>query len=120
MLTDPVAVRLAQVAVPVKLGEAVLAFKPSAVEVAVDTGLLASDVLSTLPRPIILFVIPETVPVKLGDAKLAFRPSALVAAIERGLSASAVLSTLPRPTSDLVDVTAGRASLCARVSKGVQ
>ena len=39
-----------------------------AVCVAVDTGLLASDVLSTLPRPTIALVTPETVPVNVGEA----------------------------------------------------
>ena len=47
--------------VPVKVGDAVLAFKPKAAKVAVETGLRASEVLSTFPRPTMAFVIPETV-----------------------------------------------------------
>jgi hypothetical protein len=105
MLTVPVAVKLAQVAVPVKLGEAVLAFKPSAEEVAVDTGLLASEVLSTFPSPTMAFVIPETVPVKVGDAVSAFNPRAAEVAVETGLFASEVLSTFPNPRSAFVTKT---------------
>ena len=48
---------------------AVLNFKFNAVCVAVDIGLFASDVLSTLSKPTILLVIPETVPVNVGFAK---------------------------------------------------
>jgi len=44
--------------------------------VAVETGLLASLVLSTFPRPTIDFVIPLTVPVKVGEAMLAFKSRA--------------------------------------------
>ena len=51
------------VTVPVNVGEARFAFKLRAVWVAVDTGLFASLVLSTFPRPTIVAVIPETVPV---------------------------------------------------------
>ena len=50
-----------------------LAFKSRADCAAVDTGLFASEVLSALPKPTILFVIPPTVPVKVGDAKSAFK-----------------------------------------------
>ena len=63
--------------VPVKVGEALSAFKSRAACVAVDTGLLASDVLFTLPKPTMADVIPETVPVKVGDARLAFKPRAV-------------------------------------------
>ena len=41
----------------------------------VETGLFRSVVLSTLAKPTIDFVIPETVPVKVGEAKLAFKLS---------------------------------------------
>jgi len=41
----------------------------NAVCVAVDIGLLTSEVLSTLPKPTILLVIPDTVPVNVGFAK---------------------------------------------------
>ena len=110
--------------VPVRVGEAkfafkfkdastllMLAFKFRAVCVAVDIGLLASDVSSALPKPIILFVIPPTVPVKVGEAKsafkfkdastllmLAFKFRAVCVAVEIGLLASDVLSALPKPT----------------------
>ena len=48
------------------------AFKFNAVCVNVDIGLLASEVLSTLPNPTIVLVIPDTVPVNVGEAKFAF------------------------------------------------
>ena len=54
--------------VPVKVGEASGALRSKAVCVAVDTGLLASDVLSTLPRPTWVFVTPATVPVNVGES----------------------------------------------------
>ena len=63
------------VTVPVKVGLARLAFKSSAVCCAVDTGLLASLVLVTLPNPTIDAVTPDTVPVKVGLASGAFSPS---------------------------------------------
>jgi hypothetical protein len=63
--------------VPVKVGDAMLAFNPSAAEVAVETGLFASEVLSTFPNPTMAAVIPPTVPVKVGDARLAFKPRAV-------------------------------------------
>ena len=49
--------------VQVNVGFARFACKPKAVCVAVDTGLLTSLVLSTLPNPTMSFVIPPTVPV---------------------------------------------------------
>jgi hypothetical protein len=52
----------------VKVGLAKFAFKFKAVCVAVETGLLASLVLSTLPNPTIAFVMPPTVPEKVGFA----------------------------------------------------
>ncbi len=55
--------------VPVKVGDARLAFKSSAVCWAVDTGLAVSAVLFTFPSPTIVAVIPDTVPVKVGLAK---------------------------------------------------
>ena len=45
------------------------------VYVADDTGLSASDVSSTLPRPTIALVTPDTVPVKEGEAKGALEVS---------------------------------------------
>ena len=56
------------VGVPVNAGEASGALKSSAVCVAVETGLLASEVLSTLPSPTCVAVTPETVPVNVGEA----------------------------------------------------
>ena len=53
------------ITVPVNVGPAKLAFKFSAVCCAVETGLLASLVLSTLPKPIMVFVRPSTVLVNL-------------------------------------------------------
>ena len=50
----------------VNAGLIVLAFAFNAVCVGVDTGLLASVVLSTLPSPTAPLDIPPTVPVKLG------------------------------------------------------
>ena len=55
--------------VPVKVGEARGAFKSRAVCVAVDTGLLASVVLSTLDRPTSVFVIPVGVLIT-GDVRV--------------------------------------------------
>ena len=61
------------VTVPVNVGEASGDFRSSAVCVAVEIGLDASEVLSADPKPTIVFVIPETVPVNVGEAKGAFR-----------------------------------------------
>ena len=49
--------------VPVKVGLLNGAFESNAVCVAVETGFAKSLVLSTLPNPTILFVMPESVPV---------------------------------------------------------
>jgi hypothetical protein len=57
--------------VPVNAGLAFGANKFNAFWVAVDTGLLASDVLLTLPSPTIVAVIPFTVPVKVAPLRLA-------------------------------------------------
>ena len=85
------------VTVPVKAGLARGAFRSRAVWVADETGLLASAVLSALPRPTMPLVTPVTVPVKVGLARGAFRSRADWVAVETGLAVSAVLSTLPRP-----------------------
>ena len=60
--------------VPVKVGELISALRFKAVCPAVDTGLLASEVLSTFPSPTCVAVteIPETVPVKVGEAIVLF------------------------------------------------
>ena len=60
------------VKVPVNVGDAKFAFNANAVVVAVETGLLASEVLSQLPRPTIVLSIPLTVPVNVGDARVAY------------------------------------------------
>ena len=73
-------------------------FRFKAVCAAVETGLAASLVLSTLESPTIDFDIPETVPVNVGAFKLAFKFKAVCAAVETGLDASLVLSTLESPT----------------------
>jgi len=106
---------------PVSVGLAKSAFKLRAVWVAVETGLFASLVLSTLPNPTIVLVIPDTVPVKVGDAILAFKLSAVWVAVETGLFASLVLSTLPNPTivlvmPDTVPVNVGLAKLAFKLS----
>ena len=95
--------------VPLKVGLALLAFPsiiPSSILrascVALEIGLLVSDVLSTLPRPTMDFVMPCTVPLKVGLANGAFKLSASCVAFEIGLFESDVLSTLPSPTIDLV------------------
>jgi hypothetical protein len=56
----PEIVTSAAVSVPVNVGAAFGAFKSSAVCVAVETGLLASEVLSTFPRPTEDFVSAAT------------------------------------------------------------
>ena len=60
---------------------------------AVDTGLLASEVLSQLPNP--TFALVRLV-------KFAFKSNAACVAVETGLFASEVLSRLPNPTFALV------------------
>lgn len=69
---------------------------------AVDTGLDASAVLSTDPKPTIDLVIPDTVPVNVGLAMLAFRSNAVCCAVDNGFAASDVLLTFPSPTIDAV------------------
>ena len=88
--------------VPVKVGVAKRAFASSAPCIALEIGLLVYDVLSTLPRPTMDFVIAATVPVKVGLAKGAFVSRAPCVALDIGLLVSAVLSILPRPTIALV------------------
>ena len=58
--------------IPVNVGPARFAFRSNAVCVAVDIGLLTSEVLSTFPRPTIALVIPATVPVNVGLANGAY------------------------------------------------
>ena len=56
----------------VNVGLIILAFAFNAVCVGVDTGLLASVVLSTLPSPTAALDTPTTFPVKLGLSSGAF------------------------------------------------
>ena len=97
-----VAVCVGAVGLPVRAGEANGASKFNAAWVAVDIGLLASEVLLTLPRPTIAAVMPLTVPVNVGLAmgavRLAIRFNAAWVAVDIGLLASEVLLTLPKPT----------------------
>ena len=85
-------VPVGKLGVPVKVGEAKGAFKSKAVCVAVLTGLSASAVLSTFPRPTIALVIPPTVPVKVGDAK-----GAAPVTSATGMLALAVIAEVPDP-----------------------
>ena len=68
----PFTVAFAIVVEPVNVGDAIFAFRANADCVAVDTGLFASLVLSTLANPTIDFVIPFTVPVKVGESNDAY------------------------------------------------
>ena len=77
-LTDEAPVKLTD---PVNDGLADGAFNASAVAAAVEIGLDASEVSSTLDKPIIDFVIPETVPVNVGEAIGAFVPTKVVSAV---------------------------------------
>ncbi|MFM7985712.1 MAG: hypothetical protein ACKPKO_41005, partial [Candidatus Fonsibacter sp.] len=81
----------------------VFCFPFNAVCVRLDMGLLASEVLSTLPKPTIALVIPLTVPEKLGLASGALVSSAVCVNVDMGLPMSVVLSTLPKPTIRLSD-----------------
>ena len=65
-------------------------------------GLPRSLVLSTLPKPTIVLVIPDAVPVNEGLAVGAFADSAVAVAVEIGLFASLVLPTLLKQTMSLV------------------
>ena len=115
-LGNPTIVLLIPPTVPVKVGEAKLAFESRAVCVGPETGFDSSLVLSTLANPTIVLLIPPTVPVKVGEAKLAFESRAVCVGPETGFDASLVLSTLGNPTIDLsipptVPVKVGEAKL---------
>jgi hypothetical protein len=73
-----VALIVGAASVPVNVGLASGANKFNAVWVAVDIGLLASEVLLTLPRPTMAAVMPLTVPVNVGLAFVAYEPSVVV------------------------------------------
>ena len=60
------ALMVGAVSVPVKVGLFEGAFESKAVCVAVDMGLDRSEVSSTLPKPTIALVIPDTVPSNTG------------------------------------------------------
>ena len=81
---------------PVNVGDARFAFKSRAVCCAVETGLLASLVLSTFPRPTSPLTIPVGVLIT-GDVSVLF---VRVAVAARSVELD-VLSTLPSPTSPL-------------------
>ena len=66
---------------PVREGE--IAAAVIAAATAVDTGLLASEVLSTLSNPTIVFVMPVTVPVNVGLANGAFSAIELVTEVAK-------------------------------------
>ena len=80
-------VPVGKVGVPVKVGEANGAFKSNTVCVAVETGLLASVVLSTFAKPTMLCVIPPTVPVKVGLLIGAFSANEFVTSVVLAFSA---------------------------------
>ena len=73
--------------VPVKVGEANGAFKSNADWAKMETGLLASVVLSTLAKSTMLLVIPATIPVKVGESNRAFSANEFVTSIVFALRA---------------------------------
>ena len=111
--------------VPVKVGEAKsafkfkeastelrFAFKSKADCVAVEIGLFASEVLSALPRPTILFVIPPTVPVKVGLSMGAFNPIEFDTVVEK-------LASLPRANASSFNVSRVAGALATRFATAV-
>ena len=72
---------------PVKVGDSKGAFRFNAVCAAEETGLFASDVLSTFAKSTIPFVIPPTVPVKVGLLIGAFKANQFVTSVVFALSA---------------------------------
>ena len=72
-VSPPTDVAPVKLTAPVNAGDASGAFRSKADWVAVEIGLLASEVLSTFAKPTIALVIPVTVPVNAGDASGAFR-----------------------------------------------
>ena len=85
-----------KVGVPVNAGDANGASKFSAFCVAVDIGLLASEVLLTLPNPTIAAFIPYTVPVKVAPFKLALLVNVVVKSVPFNVIAG-VHNALPVP-----------------------
>ena len=83
--------KVVAVAVPMKVGDAIGAFRSSAVCVAVLTGLSASLVLSTLVKPTIVLSIPDTVPVKVGSAMGAFKSNVVLVLFHLTVSAAVIL-----------------------------
>ncbi|MNK74692.1 hypothetical protein D3C87_942120 [compost metagenome] len=88
--------------VPVVVGFAIFTLELRAACCRVLTGLAVSLVLSTLPIPTIVFVMPLTAPVNVAPESEALPAKALAVAVLTGLLASLVLSTLSRPTSALL------------------
>jgi hypothetical protein len=74
---------------------AVASFRASAVDCAVETGLFASDVLSTFPSPRFVLAVDALATSDRFDAFASFRSSAVCCAVDTGFDASAVLSTFP-------------------------
>ena len=112
------ACELGSTTVPVKVGEAKLAFKLSAVVtkavVASAVALFPADWV-TPTVPVGRFGVPE----KVGEARFALRSKAVCCAVDTGLPASVVLFTLPSPTIDAVipatvPVNVGEARLAFR------
>ena len=89
-----------------------LAFKSNADWVAVEIGLFASDVLSALPKPTILFVMPPTVPVKVGLSMGAFNPIAFDTVVEK-------LASLPRANASSFNVSRVAGALATRLATAV-
>ena len=80
------------VVLPVKVGDAELAFKPS----AVVTNAVVAICVVAVPG---VAVGANGAPVSVGDAKFAFRSREVCVAVETGLLASLVLSTFVKPIS---------------------
>ena len=81
----------AALTVPVNVGFARLAFRSSAVCVAVETGLFASDVLSKFARPTSVFVIPVGVLIT-GEVKVLFVRVSVPASVATSASLIAVFN----------------------------
>ena len=79
---------------------AIFSFALNALAVAVLTGLFASLVFSTFPKPTIVALIPDTVPVNEGEAIGAFKSNAAFVAVLMSKSASVLFATFPKPTMD--------------------
>jgi hypothetical protein len=88
---SPESISAAALTVPVNVGPARLAFRSSAVCPADDTGLFASDVLSTFARPTSVFVIPVGVLIT-GEVKVLFVRVSVPASVDTSASLIAVFN----------------------------